>query len=63
MQSLIRRGSQLAAGRAFALRNAVSASYASSANQTLEKEFLVYRWDPDEGQKPEYKSYKVDLNS
>eukprot|EP01025_Chloroclados_australasicus_P011930 TRINITY_DN1536_c0_g1_i1.p1 TRINITY_DN1536_c0_g1~~TRINITY_DN1536_c0_g1_i1.p1 ORF type:complete len:300 (+),score=12.96 TRINITY_DN1536_c0_g1_i1:72-902(+) len=34
-----------------------------AAKPKLEKEFLVYRWNPDGSNKPEYQSYKVDINN
>ncbi len=34
----------------------------ASASNSLEKEFMVYRWHPEDGGKPHYQSYKVDLN-
>ena len=33
-----------------------------SSSSPLDKEFMVYRWHPEEGGKPRYQSYKVDLN-
>eukprot|EP01023_Acetabularia_acetabulum_P053356 TRINITY_DN596_c1_g2_i1.p1 TRINITY_DN596_c1_g2~~TRINITY_DN596_c1_g2_i1.p1 ORF type:complete len:286 (-),score=39.91 TRINITY_DN596_c1_g2_i1:245-1102(-) len=36
---------------------------ATIGKPTLNKEFLVYRWNPDESQKPSYQSYKVDINN
>ena len=43
---------------------AAPAATADSAAVTtpLEREFLVYRWHPEEGGKPKYQSYKLDLN-
>ncbi|CAL8465424.1 g4960 [Coccomyxa elongata] len=43
------------------LEAAAPAAVASKA--ALNKEFQVYRWDPDNGGKPTYKSYNVDINS
>ncbi|CAL5222052.1 g4350 [Coccomyxa viridis] len=43
---------------------AESASATAAATKTpLNREFQVYRWDPDNGGKPAYKSYDVDINS
>jgi len=50
-----------AAAAAAAVPAAASAS-AFAAKPALMKEFLIYRWNPDDGQKPHYASYKVDLN-
>jgi len=44
-------------------RAAASTATSSSRKSAMEKEFLVYRWDPEEDRPPEYQSYKVDLNS
>lgn len=62
MQTLGRRCAQLAGVQLPALTRA-AASTATSGKAVLEKEFLVYRWDPEKDGPPEYKSYKVDLNS
>lgn len=35
---------------------------AAPSNDALNREFLVYRWDPESGGKPRYDSYKVDIN-
>ena len=57
-------GSDLVASHLPALTRAAAAAAGSSAGKpVMEKEFLVYRWDPEKSDKPEYKSYKVDLNS
>ena len=65
MQALIRRcsqlGSQLPAVTRAAASAAVSAS--SSGKPAVEKEFLVYRWDPEREGQPQYQSYKIDLNA
>lgn len=43
---------------------AAPAATSSSAAVTtpLEREFMVYRWHPEDGGKPRYQSYKIDLN-
>lgn len=41
---------------------AASASTAAS-KPALTKEFLIYRWNPENEDKPEYVKYKVDINS
>eukprot|EP00887_Chlorella_sp_A99_P007853 scaffold20.g7853.t1 len=46
-----------------AAATAFSTSAAAFQKPAAEKEFLVYRWDPDSGQAPRYDSYKVDLNA
>ena len=53
------------AGRALQVRS--SSASASSAMPDLvheedPKEFKIYRWDPDQGDKPRMQSYTVDLN-
>jgi succinate dehydrogenase (ubiquinone) iron-sulfur subunit len=68
MQALMRRSGQLLASELSLLsRASASAAASTSASSTgkpaLNKEFLVYRWDPEEGGPPTYQSYKVDLNS
>ena len=63
MQSLIRRGGQLASRRASDFKRAATGVASVPDKPVVEKEFLVYRWNPDEGRSPEYQSYKVDLNS
>ena len=35
---------------------------AAAGTSPLEREFLVYRWHPEDGGKPRYQSYKIDLN-
>ena len=34
----------------------------STASTPLEREFQIYRWHPEEGGKPKYQSYQLDLN-
>jgi hypothetical protein len=69
MQALVRRGGQLLCSelpllsRAAASAAATSASTSASGKPALNKEFLVYRWDPEQGGAPSYQTYKVDLNS
>jgi succinate dehydrogenase (ubiquinone) iron-sulfur subunit len=41
----------------------VEAAAAPSSKSPMMKEFQVYRWDPDNAGKPDYKSYNVDINS
>lgn len=62
MQAVIKRSTRVllgGSGKEF-LRGAGSVS--ASGKPVLEKEFLVYRWDPESNEKPKYQSYKVDLN-
>ena len=48
----------------------ITTTAAAPANQTpesavttpLEREFQIYRWHPEEGGKPKYQSYQLDLN-
>lgn len=40
-----------------------AAGAAAGSKPVVEKEFLVYRWDPDSAQPPKYDSYKVDINA
>lgn len=67
MHALVRRGGQFAEGQLPLLRRlaatAAGESKANTAKPVLDKEFLVYRWDPEKEGAPEYKTYKVDLNS
>jgi hypothetical protein len=34
----------------------------ASGKPVLLKEFEIYRWDPDRGDKPKYHKYAVDIN-
>ena len=65
MQALIRRSSQLGTQLPALARAAASASASASISgkPVVEKEFLVYRWDPEREGQPQYQSYKVDLNA
>jgi len=69
MHAIVRHSKQVVAShlpaltRAAATAGASTAAASSSSKPALEKEFLVYRWDPEDGKSPEYQSYKVDLNS
>jgi len=64
MHALIRNGRQVMSSQLQGLtRAAASTATSSSRKSAMEKEFLVYRWDPEEDRPPEYQSYKVDLNS
>ena len=63
MHALVRRGSKLVSSGLPGLTRAAAASAGGSGKPVAEKEFLVYRWDPEREAQPEYKSYKVDLNS
>lgn len=40
-----------------------AAASTAAAKPVVEKEFLVYRWNPDSGEAPKYDSYKVDINA
>lgn len=40
-----------------------AASAAAASKPVVEKEFLIYRWEPDSGEAPRYDSYKVDINA
>ena len=47
--------------------SAACAESVDNAGQTrvsdqLQREFQIYRWHPEEGGKPRYQSYNVDLN-
>jgi len=46
-----------------ALQPVAQAAPGGSSKPVLLKEFQVYRWNPDEPEKPKYVSYKIDLNS
>ena len=67
MHALVRRGSQVASSQLPALTRAVAAASSRASSSTgkpvMEKEFLVYRWDPERESQPQYQSYKVDLNA
>jgi hypothetical protein len=68
MHALVRRGGQVVEGQLPLLRRlaataAAEAKVVNTNKPVLEKEFLVYRWDPEREGAPEYKTYKVDLNS
>ena len=54
------RGAQLGQWARAAASAAGAAAPASKP--VVEKEFLVYRWDPDSSEAPKYDSYKVDIN-
>ena len=43
-------------------RTSASASMPAEAYEEDLKEFKIYRWDPDQGEKPRMQSYEVDLN-
>lgn len=50
--------------RGAAARMASAAAGAAAASKAVvEKEFLVYRWNPDSSEAPKYDSYKVDINA
>ena len=66
VQSVIKRRGLLSDSRLWSLRGVTSSSvqqYAVDTKPVVEKEFLIYRWDPENEDKPKYQSYKVDLNS
>ena len=42
--------------------SAAAPAAVAGAKPVLEKEFLIYRWNPDTGEAPTYQSYKVDVN-
>ncbi|PSC70794.1 Succinate dehydrogenase [ubiquinone] iron-sulfur mitochondrial [Micractinium conductrix] len=49
---------------ALGLRGAATEAGATPpAKPVVEKEFLVYRWNPDSAEPPKYDSYKVDINA
>lgn len=66
MQSLLRRSGRVSSLRAFLSSNGslgeTNAYATASGKPALEKEFLIYRWDPERNEKPKYQTYKVDLN-
>jgi hypothetical protein len=72
MQSLVRslrKGSQalwtdvplFIRGAAASTSQATAAPVA--AKPVVERDFLIYRWDPEQPDTPTYKTYKVDINS
>lgn len=46
-----------------AVEQPVAKAAESTAKPSLLKEFQIYRWNPDSPDKPQYVSYKVDINS
>jgi len=66
MQSLLRRSGRISSLRAVLSSHGSlgeTSAYATAAGKpVLEKEFLIYRWDPEGNEKPKYQTYKVDLN-
>lgn len=46
-----------------AATGAAAAAAAPASKPVVEKEFLVYRWNPDSAEAPKYDSYKVDINA
>ena len=74
MQSLLKRASnslveqassRTSWGRILSSQLTTTTYVASSSTEkpVLEKEFMIYRWDPEHEDKPTYATYKVDLNS
>lgn len=68
MHTIARRSGQLLSSELPALcRAAASATASTSAaaatKPALNKDVLVYRWDPEQGGPPTYQNYKVDLNT
>ena len=55
LQELVRGSASAAAAGA--------ASPAAASKPVVEKEFLVYRWNPDSAEAPKYDSYKIDINA
>lgn len=39
-----------------------AAEASAPSNEALTREFQVYRWDPENGGKPRYQSYNVDID-
>lgn len=66
MHALVRglrsNGSLLTSVRAVASA-AGSAGSAAGGKPVAEKEFLIYRWNPESDAPPRYDSYKVDINA
>ena len=64
-RSLQGRGSLVASELQSLVRAVATAatSAPAAAKPVVEKEFLVYRWDPDSGEAPRYDTYKVDINA
>lgn len=74
MQALLATTRRSAALRSVMENTFVRATYASAASSSstspstaskppLEREFMIYRWDPENEDKPTYQTYKVDLNA
>lgn len=74
MQALLATTRRSAVLRSFIENNVFVKAYASAAASSttsssstskppLEREFMIYRWDPENEDKPTYQTYKVDLNA
>lgn len=72
LSSVLRRQQQLlSGGQGAALaritttvpKDAAPAAAAAASKPEMLKEFMVYRWNPDDGAKPSYESYKIDINN
>ena len=46
-----------------AAAGAAGGGAAPAAKPVVEREFLIYRWNPDSAEPPKYDSYKVDINA
>jgi hypothetical protein len=57
------KGSQLAELGGLLVRSAATSAGKEATKAPLNKEFQVYRWNPDDGKAPSYETYTVDLNS
>lgn len=49
-------------GKTWLWENGVPLTTAAAQKAPLYKDFKIYRWSPDTGEKPHYQTYKVDIN-
>ena len=61
LRGLQRSGGRLAAGARGLASTATAAE--AAAKPAVAQEFLVYRWNPDSPEAPNYDSYKIDINA
>lgn len=64
VRSLRNNGQLLSSELGIALRGAATTATAAGNKPVVEKDFLIYRWNPDNSNEaPRYQTYKVDINS
>ena len=62
LPSLLPAMTTAAAARITTTAAAGAGATEQSSSASLQREFQIYRWHPEEGGKPRYQSYNVDLN-